>query len=1640
MSKNVMSNSKPLKGISISGNTAFFDTLQANNLVLSDTTIDGLMDGTQLVGMTIIDSAIQNTVIGANGPNEGHFTTLTSTSDITFLSLDGHVVTWDATNGIFTIIGDFNVNGCATIGNMLICKNDIRALNTNGDLNLISDGFGTIFLSGPVSNIVHSTGNYLTSLAHGNVTFIASDYINLTSQSSSSSITSFSDQTLTTVNGDITLNTETGYGPKLITKIYATGGNVAISTAQTSNVRIGDKITLSNTNSDPVLNGVYKVTNILNSNGFTISTGSTFTGLITNGTTGILLKDMTNNINLNASQYVKIPENIKLTFGNTDNSISGNTSGLIFNSLGGNVIFNTDSFLQIPQNTILQFGTSGSNNINFDGNNMNINSFNNIDLNGITTFINAPDLFIKDPNPMIGNYTQFNGDTSDKGIQFNYYSTSGNSSQLGWFGYKQSSGKFTLLTSATNSNEVFTGIAGKFDIGDISTTSITINSGSFIDVNCGNLLNVNTITGCGGTVNINANNVNITTGNRLSLISGGDVLIPNNIPLKFGTNGSFVRENTVGNLQLIGNKNILLNTQTSGSIILQPNIKLSFDGSSIGNQSILSDTFGNFNINTNKNINLATTSGNIIIAQNTSGNSLGFPSLQFGNSTESICGSTMGIFIQSNVGNINLSAKSNINILNSVGNIQVNALNGDIDLYSTNGNVRILQNSYLVCGISGTSNSIRSNSNGNMVIYGPNTIPTTGTIGNMIELKNAAVINLSAQNNINIPLTVPINLDTGIGNRFIVADSTSNILITNINSSSANILTSLNTIISNVGGSTNILNTNTNISTSTITISGATALINIPNVKIMDPILSLANYTLSSNDLKDRGIEYNYFSSGSMKLGWFGYKNNTGQFTFYSDAINTNEVMSGTMGQFALGSAIISNDITFVNAGNINMNCGTISNLNTITGCGGTVNIITSQNMNISSSNIFLTANSKILIPNNVPLAFGTTNNSINSDTNGNLFLTANGGSGTIILNSNVQINGTTNNVFSTITNIQDPIFSIGGVSGPILDDLKDRGIEFKWYGNRNGTTGSKTGFFGFQNSTQRFVYIPDDTNSNEIISGGTGDVQFANGYFNNLDVNCGTIGNVSVLTSCAGQGLNIINNSTSGNITISSANILIPFQSKIAFGTTSNSISTNSNGNLNINSIQNTTITSNTGGIIFNTNTNGNGFTQFSMNSPMYFGSQSSGNFLTRNTVGDFYITNTTGNIYISPNTSGGNVILPTNNNLVFGNTSTKITSDGSNLQLYGNSIGINSTSTITLNGDVNVVGSFTSIDTGKYIYPLGTKQLLNITSIVNSTTSGNILITTNAINYLIVGDTITLLNTNSTPIINSTFTINQIINNTTFSIPHTALSVSGNNGIMYGVLKVYQGKDVGIEVDYWSSVGNTSVTSGSSNFKQAFFGWINNTQQWSFYNTATIQNDIVTQGVLGDIKINELFANKISGFTLDGPIIGSTFTIAGSNFQISGGGIDNTPIGQTNAQTARFTSLSSTVNTSLENVSLQSNLNYSVERFTLSSLLQTCNPSTNTIISYINVNGATFVGTGTMGNTGLSDGQIKKLICSGMGNGCEYRLAFVSGKLLTPNPLNGSLPTRMTFKRVGQSVELMWDISSLAWILTGGSGVNIS
>ena len=84
---------------------------------------------------------------------------------------------------------------------------------------------------------------------------------------------------------------------------------------------------------------------------------------------------------------------------------------------------------------------------------------------------------------------------------------------------------------------------------------------------------------------------------------------------------------------------------------------------------------------------------------------------------------------------------------------------------------------------------------------------------------------------------------------------------------------------------------------------------------------------------------------------------------------------------------------------------------------------------------------------------------------------------GNAAITGNLTVNGTTTTVNSTVTTLDDPIITLGGDTAPSSDDNKDRGVEFRWH---NGSA-AKVGFFGFDDSTGKFTFIPDATNNSEV-------------------------------------------------------------------------------------------------------------------------------------------------------------------------------------------------------------------------------------------------------------------------------------------------------------------------------------------------------------------------------------------------------------------------------------------------------------------------------------------------------------------------------------------------------------------------------
>ncbi|NBV84014.1 hypothetical protein EBR57_07840, partial [bacterium] len=84
-----------------------------------------------------------------------------------------------------------------------------------------------------------------------------------------------------------------------------------------------------------------------------------------------------------------------------------------------------------------------------------------------------------------------------------------------------------------------------------------------------------------------------------------------------------------------------------------------------------------------------------------------------------------------------------------------------------------------------------------------------------------------------------------------------------------------------------------------LTVNGTSITVNSITTVLKDPILSLGGGTDGaaplSNDAKDRGIEFQWFSTAAKK-GFFGFRRSNQRFAFVPDGTNTSEVFTGTLG------------------------------------------------------------------------------------------------------------------------------------------------------------------------------------------------------------------------------------------------------------------------------------------------------------------------------------------------------------------------------------------------------------------------------------------------------------------------------------------------------------------------------------------------------------------------------------------------------------------------------------------------------------------------------------------------------------------------------------------------------------------------
>ncbi len=216
-------------------------------------------------------------------------------------------------------------------------------------------------------------------------------------------------------------------------------------------------------------------------------------------------------------------------------------------------------------------------------------------------------------------------------------------------------------------------------------------------------------------------------------------------------------------------------------------------------------------------------------------------------------------------------------------------------------------------------------------------------------------------------------------------------------------------------------------------VNGTTTTVNSTTVTIDDPIFTLGGDTApGSDDNKDRGIEFRYHTGSTAKIGFFGFDDSAGKFTFIPDATNTSEVFSGTAGTIVANvEGNVTGDLT-----------GNVSGATTVTG----TTLIGKLKKTASDTEFTLPASDGsagqfLKTDASGNLSFGTaTQTTINNNAD-NRLITGSGTANTLEGEANLTYNGTTLSIGGTITSVTN-ITASGTIQGAEVTATSDERLK----------------------------------------------------------------------------------------------------------------------------------------------------------------------------------------------------------------------------------------------------------------------------------------------------------------------------------------------------------------------------------------------------------------------------------------------------------------------------------------------------------------------------------------------------------------------------------------------------------------------
>ena len=558
-----------------------------------------------------------------------------------------------------------------------------------------------------------------------------------------------------------------------------------------------------------------------------------------------------------------------------------------------------------------------------------------LQVDGTTTTVNSVTTTIQDPIITLGGEDTLTlDDNLDRGIEFRYYDSQ---ERFGFFGWDEDyadaniwngTGGYRFLYNATNTNEVYAGTDAALIAGNLR---LTTNTGS-TSTTTGTLV----VTGgvgisenvyIGGTVDI-ANDLDIGSGEFIVTAANGNIY-------------------TQGDLQV--DSNVILGNASTDTVLVNSDTTFEDDVRIVGPNTVFSITDG-----TTERFVIDTDNGNI--------HSDGTLDVDSGVTFNSTLDVDAAVTFNSTLDVDDDVVLHNDLTLDTTGKYfkLTNGVSDKFTVLSTNGNTQIAGTLDVTGNVTFTNNltvngsqTTIGNSNtdiltvnadvtftDNLTVNQPVDFDSTLNVDGAVDFNNTLTVdgattiyndvllrsgNKSFQiqgGSANTQFSVDYdNGNTVIGrsglgtssagtltvhgNSLFETDVTINASQTTIGNANTDALTvnAVSTFTDNVTVNGDLEVDQNVIINQNLTVHGTTTTVNSTVVTLDDPIVTLGGDTApTSNDGKDRGVEFKYYANSAARVGFYGWDESASRYAFYHNATNTSEVFNGTRSGIDAGS------------------------------------------------------------------------------------------------------------------------------------------------------------------------------------------------------------------------------------------------------------------------------------------------------------------------------------------------------------------------------------------------------------------------------------------------------------------------------------------------------------------------------------------------------------------------------------------------------------------------------------------------------------------------------------------------------------------------------------------------------------------